>query len=141
MLSWLKNDLAAHPKACTAAYWHHPLFSSGGHGNQTKMKPAWDALYAANADVVLNGHDHDYERFAPQNPSGGADSTRGIREFVVGTGGSGLSSFSTIKPNSQVRNSDTSGVLKLTLNPTSYDWKFVPVAGKSFTDSGTTNCH
>jgi 3',5'-cyclic AMP phosphodiesterase CpdA len=141
MVSWLKNDLGANPKACTLAYFHHPLFSSGEHGNQTKMRPTWDALYAANADVVLNGHDHSYERFAPQTPSGTLDTARGIREFVVGTGGGSHYAFRTIKANSQVRNSDTYGVLKLTLNPTSYKWNFVPVAGKSFTDSGTTSCH
>jgi len=142
MVTWLKNDLAANAShECTLTYFHHPLFSSGEHGNQTKMKPTWDALYAANADVVVNGHDHDYERFAPQNPSGTADSSRGIREFVVGTGGAGLRSFGTIKPNSQAHNSDTHGVLKLTLNSASYDWQFVPVAGKSFADSGSSGCH
>jgi len=141
MVTWLKNDLAASPRRCTLAYFHHPLFSSGGHGNSTKMKPTWDALYAANADVVVNGHDHDYERFARQNPSGAADSTKGIREFVVGTGGTYLRSFGTIKPNSEVRDATTHGVLKLTLKPTSYDWQFLPVAGKTFTDSGSTNCH
>jgi hypothetical protein len=91
--------------------------------------------------VVVNGHDHDYERFAPQNPSGTADSARGIREFVVGTGGTDLRPFETVKPNSEARNSDTHGVLKLTLNSTSYDWQFVPVAGQTFTDFGSTNCH
>jgi hypothetical protein len=142
MVSWLKQDLVANSdKACTIAYFHHPLFSSGEHGNQTKMRPTWDTLYAANADVVVSGHDHSYERFAPQSPSGAADSSRGIREFVVGTGGNGLYSFKSIKANSQVRNSTTYGVLKLTLNPSSYEWQFVPVAGQSFTDSGTTSCH
>jgi 3',5'-cyclic AMP phosphodiesterase CpdA len=142
MESWLKEDLAANAShKCTLAYFHHPLFSSGDHGNQTKMKPTWDALYAANAHVVVNGHDHSYERFAPQNPSGAADSARGIREFVVGTGGAGLRPFATIKANSEKRNADTHGVLKLALNPTSYDWQFVPVAGKTFTDSGSTSCH
>jgi hypothetical protein len=91
------------------------------------VKPIWDTLYAANADVVVNGHDHDYERFAPQTPSGAADPTRGIREFVVGTGGAGLREFKTIKPNSEKRNETAHGVLKLTLNSTSYDWEFVPV--------------
>jgi acid phosphatase type 7 len=105
------------------------------------MRATWDALYAANADVVVSGHDHNYERFAPQSPSGEADASRGIREFVVGTGGKELRPFGMIKANSQVRNATTYGVLKLTLNPTSYDWKFVPVAGKTFTDSGTTSCH
>jgi acid phosphatase type 7 len=105
------------------------------------MKPTWDALYAADVEVVLNGHDHDYERFAPQDPSGVSDSARGIREFVVGTGGRSHYSFGTVKPNSEVRNSDTYGVLKLTLNSDNYAWEFVPEAGKSFTDSGSTNCH
>ncbi len=141
MVSWLKGDLAASSNTCTLAYWHHPLFSSGYHGNQDKMKPTWDALYAANVDVVLNGHDHAYERFAPQDPSGVADSTRGIREFVVGTGGADLRPFETIQPNSEVRNADTHGVLRLTLQATSYDWEFVPVAGKMFTDSGSASCH
>jgi acid phosphatase type 7 len=141
MLSWLKQDLKANPKKCTLAYFHHPLFSSGEHGNQTKMRPTWDALYAQGADVVLNGHDHDYERFASQRPDGTRDGERGIREFVVGTGGGSHYAFGNIKPNSQVRNATTYGVLKLTLHPGSYEWKFVPEAGKSFTDSGTTSCH
>jgi acid phosphatase type 7 len=107
------------------------------------VRPIWDALYAADADVVVNGRDHSYERFAPQDPSGKANPSRGIREFVVGTGGAGLFSFDlgTLKPNSQVRNDDTYGVLKLTLHPTSYKWQFIPVAGKTFTDSGTKACH
>ena len=143
MVNWLEEDLAANPNACTLAYFNHSLFSPGRHGNQTQIKPIWGALYAADADVVVNGRDHDYERFAPQDPSGTADPQRGIREFVVGTGGAGLYSFDfgTIKPNSEVRNDHTYGVLKLTLHPTSYDWQFVPVAGKTVTDSGSTSCH
>ena len=141
MLSWLKQDLKATPKKCTLAYFHHPLFSSGEHGDHTKMKPTWDALYVANAEVVLNGHDHSYERFAPQRPDGTRDGERGIREFVVGTGGGSHYAFGTVRANSQVRNATTYGVLKLTLHPGSYEWKFVPEAGKSFTDSGTTSCH
>jgi acid phosphatase type 7 len=141
MLSWLKQDLAANSSTCTLAYFHHSLFSSGSHGNQTKVRPIWDALYAANADVVVNGRDHDYERFAPQDPSGVADASRGIREFVVGTGGAFHAPFGTIQPNSEVRNADTYGVVKFTLHPRSYDWNFVPVAGQTFTDSGTTSCH
>ena len=141
MLRWLKEDLAANPKACTLAYWHHPLFSSGNHGNNAYINPIWDALYAANADVVVNGHDHIYERFAPQNPSGVADSDMGIREFVVGTGGAYHSPLGRILPNSEVRNTDTHGILKLTLHQTSYDWEFVPVEGQTFTDSGSANCH
>ncbi len=143
MLTWLKRNLAANSgKECTLAYFHHPLFSSGSeHGNQPKVRPIWNALYAASADVVVSGHDHDYERFAPQRPDGTRAKERGIREFVVGTGGATRRGFGAIRPNSQVRKAGTSGVLKLTLNSGSYDWKFVPVAGKTFTDSGTRSCH
>jgi hypothetical protein len=104
------------------------------------MKPSWEALYGARADVVLNGHVHNYERFAPQTPSGVADAERGIREFVVGTGGYSLNSFKTTVANSQERNANAYGVLKLTLHPSSYDWKFVPVAGQTYTDSGSDSC-
>ena len=137
---WLRADLAANQSRCTLAYWHKPRFSSGRHGNSSGIQPFWQALYDYGADVVLNGHDHIYERFAPQNPTGQADPTRGIREFVVGTGGAGLYSFSTIRANSEVRNNTTWGVLKLTLHPTSYDWEFIPVAGQTFRDSGTSDC-
>ena len=139
-VQWLRADLAANQNVCTLAYWHHPRFSSGQHGNIARSQPFWDALYEYGADVVLSGHDHTYERFAPQNPNGQADSNRGIREFVVGTGGAGLYPFPTIQPNSQVRNNTTYGVLKLTLHATSYDWQFVPIAGQNFTDSGSSNC-
>jgi acid phosphatase type 7 len=142
MVRWLEQDLASNPKPCTLAYWHNPLFSSGYHGSDPKMKPSWEALYAADAEVVLNGHDHDYERFAPQSPSGAADSARGLREFVVGTGGRELRPFrTTIEAHSEVRNAHTFGVLKLTLLPDGYEWKFVPVAGATFTDSGASRCH
>jgi hypothetical protein len=139
---WLRADLAAHPTACTLAYFHHPRFNSGAsHGNNTAVQPLWQALYDAGAELVLNGHEHLYERFAPQTPAGAADATRGIRQFTVGTGGRGLYSIGTVKPNSEVRNNRTFGVLKLTLGATSYAWEFVPVAGSSFTDSGTASCH
>ena len=142
MLTWLEQDLAANPSSCTLALWHHPVFSSGSeHGSDPKMIPSWDALYAAGADVVLNGHDHDYERFAPQTSSGLADPDRGIREFVVGTGGKSHYDFGNVVANSEVRNSDTSGVLKLTLHASSYEWQFVPEAGKTFSDSGSESCH
>ena len=141
MVSWLERDLAANPRTCTAAYFNHPLFSSGRHGDQAKVRPIWEALYAANADVVVNGRDHDYERFAPQSPGGAYDPTRGIRQFVVGTGGAHHAAWGTTKPNSQVRNNDTYGVLKLTLRPGGYDWRFVPEAGRTFTDSGSSTCH
>lgn len=139
---WLRSDLAAHPAACTVAYWHKPLFSSGGaHGNDPEIKPLWQALYDAHATIVVNGHDHDYERFAPQDPDAVADHARGIREFVVGTGGKSHRPFGTIRPNSEVRNADAFGVLKLTLRDKGYDWQFIPEAGKSFTDSGSGTCH
>ena len=139
---WLRTDLAAHPASCTLAYWHKPLFSSGGaHGNDLLVAPLWQALYDAGADVIINGHDHDYERFAPQNPQGQADAPRGIREFVVGTGGKNLRPFGTTKDNSEVRSIDSFGVLKLTLRPNGYDWLFISQHGKQFTDSGSANCH
>jgi acid phosphatase type 7 len=142
MVSWLKQDLTANPKACTLAYFHHPLFNSGAeHGNDPKMRPSWDALYAAGAEVILSGHEHTYERFDPQTPAGVADSAQGIREFVVGTGGASHYPFGTIQPNSRVRNNDTYGVLKLTLHSGSYEWQFVPEAGKTFADSGSDQCH
>jgi len=133
-LKWLKADLAANRSRCIAAYWHHPLFSSGAHGNSPKVKPFWRALYAAGADVIINGHDHDYERFARQEPDGDRN-TAGIREFVVGTGGAERRPFANIKANSQARKATTFGVLKLTLHATSYDFRFVPQAGKTFTDA------
>ncbi len=139
---WLRADLAAHPAACTLAFWHHPRFSSGVHGEMASMSAFWRALYDYGADVVLNGHDHDYERFAPQTPDGAADPTRGIREFVVGTGGKGFRQFpSGPAPNSETRQADTFGVLKLILRPTGYDWQFVPEAGRTFTDVGVASCH
>jgi len=138
---WLRADLAANTTSCTMAYWHHPLFSSGQHGNNPSIKPLYQALYDGNAELILTGHDHTYERFAPQDPDGQADAARGVRQFVVGTGGKNHYAIGTIKPNSQVRNTDTFGVLKLVLSPTGYSWQFLPVAGKTFTDSGSGTCH
>jgi hypothetical protein len=140
--SWLSKDLADHPVACTLAYFHKPLFSSGGkHGDDLTVKPLWDALYRAGADVVVSGHDHDYERFAPQSPDGSTDSAHGIREFVAGTGGKNHRPFTSPHPNSEVRDDTAFGVLKLTLLPGKYQWQFIPEAGKSFTDSGQSDCH
>lgn len=139
---WLRADLAANTKACTLAYWHHPRFNSGStHGNNTAVAPFWDALYQYGAEVVLNGHEHLYERFAPQTPSGVADAAAGIREFVVGTGGRSFYTIGTPKANSEVRNNDTYGVLQLTLGAGSYAWQFRRAAGGTFSDSGTGVCH
>ena len=139
--TWLRQDLAAHPNKCTLAYFHHPRFTSGTPGQNSGVKPLWRALYDFNAEVVLNGHAHDYERFAEQDPDGVAGSRPGIREFVVGTGGKSLAEFPTSQPNTEARNNDTFGILQLRLRTTSYEWKFIPEAGKTFTDSGTTDCH
>ena len=111
------------------------------HGNDLEVQPLWQALYDAKADVIIDGHDHDYERFAPQTPEGVADPRHGIREFVVGTGGKNTRPFGAPKPNSEVRNADTFGVLKLTLYPKSYEWEFIPVESKTFRDSGAAACH
>jgi hypothetical protein len=139
---WLRTDLEAHPRTCTLAYWHHPRFSSGAvHGSNIALQPIWQALYNANADLVISGHDHVYERFAPQDPSGKADPQRGMRQFVVGTGGNKLYGFGKPVANSEVRNATTLGVLQVTLHATSYDWAFIPVPGKMFSDSGSANCH
>jgi hypothetical protein len=144
-VKWLKADLASHPNTCTLAYWHHPHFSSGfSYDDNSGRNPTgafWKELYAAGADVVLNGHDHNYERFGLQDPEGEPDPGYGIREFVVGTGGRSYSSFPTPSLNSEVREGSTYGVLQLTLHRASYDWRFVPVPGKTFTDSGSGRCH
>jgi hypothetical protein len=138
---WLRADLAAHQARCTLAYWHRPLFNSGWTGNAPEMRQFWQDLYEAGADVVLNSHAHDYERFAPQTPTGEVDAARGIRQFVAGTGGQDLHSLGMIQPNSESVNVDTFGVLKLQLHAGAYDWQFVPEAGRSFTDSGSASCH
>lgn len=138
---WLRADLIAQPRRCVLAYWHQSRFSSADYTIGRRLEPLWLALYEAGADVVLGAHNHYYERFAQQTATGEADDQRGIRQFVVGTGGASFHEFGVPKPNSEVRNNRTHGVLKLTLRPESYDWDFIPVAGSSFTDSGTTNCN
>jgi len=138
---WLRADLAGHPASCTLAYWHQPRFSSGTHGNDPTYTDLWRDLYAAHADIVLNGHDHDYERFAPQTPSGDADLRNGIVEFIAGTGGRSHDIFLKIAKNSETRAGGTFGVLFLTLRPHGYDWHFTPTAGYSFSDKGTGRCH
>ncbi|HSM39031.1 MAG TPA: DNRLRE domain-containing protein, partial [Candidatus Limnocylindrales bacterium] len=138
---WLRDELAAHADMNVLAYWHHPRFSSGVHGNDPRTDAFWQRLYDAGADLILNGHDHDYERFASLDPTGGLDATYGIREFVVGTGGRGLAAPAVLQPNSQLFDATSLGILELTLNPDSYAWRFVPVAGKIFTDAGQAQVH
>jgi hypothetical protein len=140
-VQWLKNDLVANPKKCVMAYWHRPRWSSGSaHGSDSKVQPIWSALVNAKAELVVNGHEHNYERFAPMNNTGQAV-TKGVREIVAGTGGASHYGFGTILSASRARNANTYGVLKLTLRSTGYDWQFVPIAGQSYTDSGSTNCY
>lgn len=142
--TWLAQDLAAHPDACIIAYGHHPLYSSGifkKHAMHPELKPLWRDLYAAHADLVLNGHEHSYERFAPQDPDGNRDDANGIREIVVGTGGKDHDPLGLPIANSEVRNWDTFGVLKLTLSPGKYKWQFIAEPGRTFTDSGSGVCH
>lgn len=140
-VAWLQADLAAHPNLCVLAYWHKPRWTSGSsHGSNSSMQTMWQVLYDAGAELVLNGHEHNYERFTEMDASGSAVS-QGLREFVVGTGGAGLYPFGSILSTSQVRNNSAFGVLKLTLNAGSYDWQFVPVAGATFTDGGSSACH
>lgn len=136
--AWLRGDLAASRARCTIAYWHHPLFTSGPDGPTPQMREFWRLLYDAGADVVLNGHEHLYERFGPQDPGGAADPSRGLRQFVAGTGGAVLYQPIAVRPNSE-RQLTAFGVLKLTLQAEGYQWDFIPVSGPG--DSGTGTCH
>ncbi len=139
-LEWLRADLAASTARCTLALWHQPRFSSGFHGDDTAVEPFWDVLYAAGADLILNGHEHDYERFAPQDPAGNADAARGLTEIVVGTGGAPLRDFGPAIANDVVRSSLAHGVLVLTLRPSGWGFRFVSTDG-SFSDQGSGTCH
>lgn len=137
---WLRADLETYRNFnCTLAYWHHPLFTSGANGDSVEMRDLWRLLYDAGADVVLSAHDHDYERFAPQDPDGRPDPSRGIREFVAGTGGGTLRPFVSVHANSEIRIAQTYGVLKMTLQNGGYQWEFIPASGPS--DSGFAPCH
>jgi 3',5'-cyclic AMP phosphodiesterase CpdA len=145
-LDWLRADLARHPTRCTLAYWHHPLYSSGGHGSIPKMRDAWKLLYDAGAELVLSGHDHDYERFAPQDADGRLDPARGIRQFVVGTGGAYPTPFLLTVAHSEVRDSNRTGVLRLRLYSGGYGWEFVESTrlssfGVAPPDRGSAACH
>jgi acid phosphatase type 7 len=139
-VEWLEGDLAASDARCTVAYWHHPRFSSGRHGNDRAVDVFWQRLYDADVDIVVNGHDHDYERFAPQDPDNGKDGERGIREFVVGTGGTVLRGFNAPEPNSELRLAVTQGVIKFTLHDASYDWEWLPTTN-TVSDAGYAACH
>ena len=138
---WLASDLAKNRRFCTLAYFHHPRFSSGPHETSVKAEQLWSALFSAGVDVVVSGHDHIYERFAPMTPDGSRDESAGMREFVVGTGGYSHYDFARDAKNSEVRNNTTYGVIKLTLHARGYDWEFVPVRGRRFTDKGSSRCH
>lgn len=141
--TWLEKDLAEHPDSCVLAFGHHALFSSGvfkSHAVHPELRQFWRDLYAVHAALVLAGHEHSYERFAPQDPDGHADPVNGIREIVVGTGGKSHDPLGLATANSEVRDSGTYGVLKFVLSPGSYTWEFIPEEGKAFTDSGTGFC-
>ena len=139
---WLRDDLEANPRACAMALWHHPRFSSGAeHGSSTATQALWQALADFDAELVLAGHDHLYERFAPQTATGAPDDAHGLVEIVVGTGGRSHYPLGTIRSNSLVRNADTYGVIRLVLSAGSWSFEFVPEAGKTFTDSGSGTCH
>jgi acid phosphatase type 7 len=138
---WLRNDLANNPSRCTLAYWHHPLYASGTGSNAPEVKPFWKILHNRGAEVILAGHAHRYERYAKLTP-GGARSANGIRQFIVGTGGEPGGTYNgPDHPGMQVMKRNTPGVLKLNLRADSYTWKFVPIAGKTFSDSGSDGCH
>lgn len=137
---WLRKDLASNTSSCTLAFWHRPLFTSGHRRDSIAVRPLWRDLYAFNADIVLNGHVHHYERFSPQNPDGSADPERGITQFTVGTGGRDLKGFFPVQENSQTRLSKFFGVLKLELGESSFVWEFISESGQVL-DSGSGECH
>lgn len=144
--TWLDNDLAANTQPCALALWHEPLYTSVAAGQgvvpATDMQPIWGDLYNnGHVDLVVNGHAHNYERFAPQDAYGGSDPAHGIIEIIAGTGGESHMSFGKTQPNSVVRDDTSYGVLKLTLNSSSFSWQFIPVVGSSFIDSGSQACH
>ena len=139
-MAWLRNELASNQARCEVAYFHKPLFSSGFHGDQRQMLEIWRTLYEFGVDIVVAGHDHNYERFAPQDPTGRFDTVRGIRQFIVGTGGTTLRPLGGARPNSEVQGTSW-GVLVLTLSDASYRWEFVPAEPGGFQDAGVGQCH
>ncbi|WP_194712742.1 metallophosphoesterase family protein [Noviherbaspirillum soli] len=143
-LAWLRNDLARHPARCTLAMLHHPRYSSGGHASNPAMAPLWQALVAGGVELLLSAHDHNYERFAPQDAAGRRDDALGMRQFVVGTGGAMLTPVRLDRANSEVKDNSVHGVLRLDLFDTGYTWEFLPVASEAsppFTDRGASTCH
>ena len=139
-VEWLEADLEASAARCTIAIWHHPRWSSGRYGTDEEYDTFWRVLYDHGAEIVLNGHEHLYERFEPLNPDGDVDEARGIHQFTVGTGGANLRRFHEIERHSAARSSEH-GILQLTLEGDGFDWEFVPVEGASFADSGSGSCH
>lgn len=139
-VKWLREDLAASGADCTIAYWHHPRFSSGLHGGSENVAPLFDVLYEHHVDVVLWGHDHHYERFAPIDTAGRRDPDRGVQAFIVGTGGAGLYFAPRPSAGTDALNTSTHGLLKLELSADSYSWEFIPVEGQTFTDAGSASC-
>jgi acid phosphatase type 7 len=137
---WLREELLASRPPCTLAYWHRPLFSSGSIGDNPDMRDLWRTLYESGVDVVVNGHDHLYERFAPQDPDGHVDLARGIREFIVGTGGASLSGIARMHANSEAR-ATVWGVMVFNLENHGYTWRFVPASEGEPEDSGSGTCH
>ena len=146
-LAWLKNELARRPALCTLAYWHHPRYSSGGHADNVFMAPVWQVLADGGVELALAAHDHHYERFAPQDAHGVRDEARGMRQFVVGTGGAWLTPMRFAPDNSEVRNNVRHGVLRLDLFDDGYTWEFIAVVGESdgavasYADHGSAPCH
>lgn len=144
-IAWLRDDLArarsSNPQGCVLAFWHHPYYSSGGHGNNAHMRAAWQALLDVHADVVLSAHDHDYERFSPQDASANLDTRNGLRQFVIGNGGAELSPYTATKPHSQAQDNSTHGVLKMLLGKQGYQWAFLPVDGGAARDVGSARCN
>ena len=145
-LAWLEQELLSSRERCTLATWHHPLYSSGGHGSIAHMRAAWELLHRAGAEIVLSGHDHDYERFAPQDANGRLDPQRGIRQFVVGTGGAYATPFLWPLNNSEMRDNSRTGVLKLVLREDGYEWEFLEASFHGFAygqepDRGAGQCH
>ena len=137
---WLVEDLQKTDKKCVMSYSHHPLFSSGYHGGDEKVRPLFQALHDAGVELYVSGHEHHYERFGPQDPDGNADPERGVRQFIVGTGGRELRRIGRGRPNSELRSQESYGVIRFRLLEDRYEWEFLPVEGSDFTDSGEGAC-